>query len=46
LLPLELSVGRAAVQLRIEPCLNNQAAGVHWHGITSSELDWRGFRGP
>ncbi len=30
LLPLELSVGRAAVQLRVEPCLNNQAAGVHW----------------
>jgi hypothetical protein len=30
LLPLELSVNRAAVQLRLLPCRNNQAVGVHW----------------
>jgi hypothetical protein len=30
LLPLELSVERAAVQLRLEPTKNNQAAGIRW----------------
>lgn len=30
LLPEELSVGRNAIQLRLEPTRNNQAAGVHW----------------
>ena len=30
LLPHELSVGRAAVQLRLEPTKNNQAAGIRW----------------
>ena len=30
LLPHELSVGRAAVQLRLAPTRNNQAAGVWW----------------
>jgi hypothetical protein len=30
LLPLEMSVGRAAVQLRLRPCRNNQLVGVHW----------------
>ena len=30
LLPLEMSVGRAAVQLRLSPARNNQHAGIHW----------------
>ena len=30
LLPEEMSVGRAAVQLRLQPCRNNQAIGIHW----------------
>jgi hypothetical protein len=30
LLPHELSVGRAAVQLRLGPTKNNQAAGIRW----------------
>jgi hypothetical protein len=30
LLPHELSVDRAAVQLRLEPTKNNQAAGIRW----------------
>jgi hypothetical protein len=30
LLPLELSVQRAAIQLRLRPCRNNQSVGVHW----------------
>lgn len=30
LLPHELSVGRATVQLRLEPTKNNQAAGIRW----------------
>jgi hypothetical protein len=30
LLPHELSVERAAVQLRLGPCRNNQRAGIHW----------------
>jgi hypothetical protein len=30
LLPLELSVGRAATQLRLAPTRNNQAVGVKW----------------
>ena len=30
LLPKELSVDRAVVQLRLEPCRNNQLLGVHW----------------
>lgn len=30
LLPHEMSVQRAAVQLRLAPCLNNQTAGIHW----------------
>ena len=30
LLPTELSVGRAAVQLRVDPCLNNQRLRIHW----------------
>ena len=30
LLPPEMSVGRAAVQLRIKPCRNNQQAGINW----------------
>ena len=30
LLPEELSVGRAAVQLRLAPCRNNQRRGIHW----------------
>src|SRR5438128_1663184 len=30
LLPLELSVDRAAVQLRLAPPLNNQKAGINW----------------
>jgi hypothetical protein len=46
LLPPEMSVGRAAVQLRIRPCRNNQAAGINWArdfelGATLSKL-----RGP
>ena len=30
LLPHELSVGRAAVQLRLSPTRNNQATGIQW----------------
>jgi hypothetical protein len=30
LLPHAMSVNRAAVQLRLTPCLNNQRAGIHW----------------
>jgi hypothetical protein len=30
LLPTELSVERAVVQLRLPPCRNNQLLGVHW----------------
>jgi hypothetical protein len=30
LLPHDLSVDRAAVQLRLEPTKNNQAAGIRW----------------
>ena len=30
LLPPEMSVGRAAVQLRLRQCRNNQEVGVHW----------------
>jgi hypothetical protein len=30
LLPLHLSVGRAAVQLRLAPSQNNQRARIHW----------------
>ena len=30
LLPLELSVNRAAVQLRLTPARNNQRTGIHW----------------
>jgi hypothetical protein len=30
LLPTELSVGRAAVQLRLEATRNNQASGIRW----------------
>ena len=30
LLPLELSVGRAAVQLRLAPSRNNQQTGINW----------------
>lgn len=30
LLPLEMSVGRATVQLRRSPTRNNQRAGIHW----------------
>jgi hypothetical protein len=30
LLPTEMSVGRAAVQLRLAPCLNNQRRGINW----------------
>ena len=43
LLPTELSVGRAAVQLRLAPTRNNQAAGINWArdfdlGATLSQL--------
>jgi hypothetical protein len=43
LLPLELSVGRAAVQLRLTPSRNNQKAGINWareyeFGATLSRL--------
>ena len=46
LLPPEMSVGRAAVQLRLRPCRNNQAAKINWArdfelGATLSRL-----RGP
>jgi hypothetical protein len=30
LLPVEMSVERAAVQLRLTPTRNNQQAGIHW----------------
>jgi hypothetical protein len=30
LLPHELSVERAVVQLRLAPCRNNQRIGIHW----------------
>lgn len=30
LLPHKLSVNRAAVQLRLRPCRNNQLQGIHW----------------
>jgi PD-(D/E)XK endonuclease len=30
LLPHEMSVRRAAVHLRLAPCLNNQRVGIHW----------------
>ena len=46
LLPLDLSVGRAAVQLRLGPTRNNQAIGVRW----AREFELRGtldrLRGP
>jgi PD-(D/E)XK nuclease superfamily protein len=43
LLPLELSVGRRAVQLRLAPSRNNQRAGINWardfeFGATLSRL--------
>ena len=43
LLPLELSVGRAAVHLRVVPSRNNQREGIHWarnyeFGATLSRL--------
>ena len=36
LLPLEMSVGRAAVQLRLAPSRNNQRQGIHWAQRSSS----------
>ena len=30
LLPQEMSVNRAAITLRIDPCINNQRVGIHW----------------
>ena len=43
LLPAELSIQRAAVQLRLAPTRNNQAAGINWArdfelGATLSKL--------
>jgi PD-(D/E)XK endonuclease len=46
LLPHELSVGRAAVQLRLAPTRNNQAAVSGGHVISSSELHCSGSAGP
>jgi hypothetical protein len=46
LLPHELSVGRAAVQLRLSPTLNNQSAGVQWAQDHELGATLQALRGP
>ena len=46
LLPPELSVGRATVQLRIEPCLNNQQLRIHWAQDFEFGATIRRLKGP
>ena len=40
LLPHELSVDARAVQLRLEPTKNNQAAGIRWARDYEFALNW------
>lgn len=46
LLPLEMSVDRAAVQLRLSPCRNNQAAGINWARDFELEATLARLQGP
>jgi hypothetical protein len=46
LLPHELSVGRAAVQLRLSPTRNNQAMGVQWARDFELGATLQALRGP
>ena len=46
LLPHEMSVRRAAVQLRLAPCLNNQRVGVHWARDYEFRATIEKLRGP
>jgi PD-(D/E)XK endonuclease len=46
LLPTELSVGRATVQLRVDPCLNNQRRRIHWARDFEFEATIKALQGP
>ena len=46
LLPLEMSVGRAAVQLRFGATRNNQRNGIHWARDYELGATLRGLLGP
>lgn len=46
LLPHAMSVDRAAVQLRIRPCRNNQLVGVHWARDYELGATLRKLQGP
>jgi hypothetical protein len=46
LLPTELSVGRAGVQLRLRPTKNNQNVGIRWARDFELGARIRGLQGP
>jgi PD-(D/E)XK endonuclease len=46
LLPHRLSVDRAAVQLRLRPCRNNQTAGINWARDYELGATLRRLQGP
>lgn len=46
LLPKELSVDRAAVQLRLAPCRNNQRTGINWACDFELGATLKRLRGP
>jgi hypothetical protein len=46
LLPVELSVDRAVIQLRLEPSLNNQRIGVNWARDFEFEARLKQLLGP
>jgi PD-(D/E)XK endonuclease len=46
LLPHAMSVGRAAVQLRLRPCRNNQLVGIHWARDFELGATLSALRGP
>ena len=46
LLPEDLSVGRAAVQLRLTPTRNNQAIGIKWAQDFDLGATLRRLQGP
>jgi hypothetical protein len=46
LLPLEMSVNRTAVHLRLAPCRNNQSLGVNWARDFELGATLRRLKGP
>lgn len=45
-LPASLSIERAAVQLRLTPCRNNQLRGIHWARDFELRATLRRLQGP